>query len=295
MTLSRPESSTGLGLALLAVALFAAYDNGVKLISATTSVVLVLWTRYLLQMIWIVSRRRRLATQGAFRSQRPGLHLVRALVLLACNVTAFFSFKFLPVATVTSMAMLMPLLLLALAALAFDEPVDGGQWGWVLVGLVGALMITRPGVEAFRPVLLLPLAFLLTYTAFQAITSRLTRTETPDTVLVYTSVTGFAVLSVALLIARPAWPAPPAAGVLGLSALASAVGHHLLVMAYQRSPASRITPFLYAQLPFAALGGFLLFGEVPDAWAAAGALLIMLGGIASALHGGRLTRRGPTC
>lgn len=284
------NESAGLGLAVVAVALFAAYDNGVKLISATTAVALVLWTRYLLQMLWIVARRRRLASQGAFRTHRLRLHVARAFVLLACNVTAFFSFKYLPMATVTSIAMLTPLLLTALAALAFREPVDARQWVWVVAGLCGALMITKPGAEGFQAVLLLPVAFLVAYTAFQAITSRLTRTDTPDTVLVYTSTIGFAVLSALLLFTWSGLPSPAACGILALSALCSALGHHLLVMAYQGTPASGITPFLYLQLPFAALGGFVLFAEVPDAWAAAGGGVIVASGILSALQTRRPSR-----
>ncbi len=279
----------GIGFAVAAVALFAAYDNGTKLISAVVPVALVLWTRYLLQILWILARRRALAAAGAFHTRRKGLHVLRAAVLLACNVAAFFSYKQLPVAPVTAIAMLSPLLVTAVAALAFAEPVTPRQWLWIVGGLAGALMITRPGAENLSPLLLLPLAFLLTYTAFQTITSRLTRTESPDTVLVWTSGIGFAALSLLLPLSWTGWPAPRTLAILLAATLCSAVGHHLLVLAYQRTAASRVTPFIYLQLPFATLGGFLLFGEVPDGWSAAGGALIAACGVLSALE----ARRAP--
>lgn len=281
--MSPPQAPrSGIALAVLAVALFAAYDSGVKLISATTSVVLVLWTRYLLQVMWLVGHRRRLASQGALRTRRAGLHGLRAAMLLLCNVAAFYSFKHLPVATVTALAMLAPMLLTAWAALVWREPVSLRRWAGLSLGLVGALLITRPGAESVQPLLLLPLGFLLAYTVFQALTSRLARTESPDTVLAFTSALGFTVLSAALLWSDWSLPSPRVALILLLVAACSAVGHHLLVMAYQHSAASRLAPYLYGQLPFAALGGLLLFGEVPDAWSLAGGGLIAAAGVFSA-------------
>jgi drug/metabolite transporter (DMT)-like permease len=66
-------------------------------------------------------------------------------------------------------------------------------------------------------------------------------------------------------------------GVLG------SVGHYFLILGYTRTPASNLTPYLYAQIAFAMLGGWLVFDQVPDNWALAGITVIAVCGVASAL------------
>jgi drug/metabolite transporter (DMT)-like permease len=60
------------------------------------------------------------------------------------------------------------------------------------------------------------------------------------------------------------------------------VGHFMLILAFQRAPAATLTPYLYSQIGFAMLGGWLLFSHLPDAWSFAGMALIALCGAVGA-------------
>ncbi|MDZ5457495.1 DMT family transporter [Azohydromonas lata] len=269
---------------LLSMALFAAYDTGSKLISASVPLVLILWVRYAIQMIWMGLNHQRHVQGKVWQTRRPVLHVCRALILLCCNAFSVLIFKYLPVGEVTAIVMLMPVLMTVFAAKSLDEPVDRLQWGLLALGLAGVLCVVRPGLRPWDAAILLPIGFLLTYTAFQAVTGVIVKTESTDSVFFYTSVTGFTALSLLLPMVWAGWPAFPWGALIILIATCSAVGHQLLVLAYSRTMASALTPFLYCQLVFAALGGWLAFGEIPDKPAVWGGLLIMGSGVWSALR-----------
>ena len=69
---------------------------------------------------------------------------------------------------------------------------------------------------------------------------------------------------------------------MGLVGLAGTVGHFLLILAYQRASAATITPYLYCQIAFAMLGGWLVFAQVPDGWSLVGIAMIAVCGAAGA-------------
>lgn len=274
----------GVLFVVCAVALFAAYDTGAKFASASISLVLLLWVRYLLQICWIGITHKRNITDRVWRTRRPGLQLCRALILLGCNALSFLSFKHLPVAEVTSIAMLMPVLMTVFAAFSLHERVDGLQWGLLALGLLGVLIVVRPGLRPWDPMILLPIGFLLAYTAFQAVTGVIVKTESTASVFFYTSLVGFGALSVLLPILWTGLPAPWLCALVVVVAFCSSMGHQLLVLAYSRARASALTPFLYFQLVFAAIGGWIVFGEVPDVPSFVGGTLIVASGVWSALR-----------
>ena len=69
---------------------------------------------------------------------------------------------------------------------------------------------------------------------------------------------------------------------LCLMGVMATIGHFMLILAYQRAPAATLTPYLYLQIAFAMLGGWLMFSHVPDGWSLAGMALIALCGAGSA-------------
>lgn len=274
----------GIAFVLCSVAFFAAYDTGSKLASASVSLLLILWVRYLIQVVWIALNHRRYARERVWQTRRPGLHASRALILLACNAFSVLSFKHLPVGEVTAIVMLMPLLMTVFAALTLGERVDRAQWLFLAMGLAGVLCVVRPGLRPWDPTLLLPIGFLLTYTAFQAVTGVIVKTESNQSVFVFTSVTGFAALSILLPLGWTGLPNVLQCALVLLIALFSALGHQCLVVAYSRTQASALTPFLYFQLVFAAIGGWLVFAEVPDTPALIGGQLVVASGVWSAVR-----------
>jgi len=149
-------------------------------------------------------------------------------------------------------------------------------------GFVGTLIIIRPGGEAFTWASLLPLALVGTNAWFQVLTSKLARTEDPLTMHFYTGWVGALIASLALPFVWT-WLTNPWlwAGLCFMGFMAT-VGHFLLILAYQRAPASTLTPYLYTQIAFAMLGGWLVFAHVPDGVSVIGIAMIAFCGAGGA-------------
>jgi drug/metabolite transporter (DMT)-like permease len=178
-----------------------------------------------------------------------------------------------------------PLVITLLAGRLLGEAVSPLRWALVVGGFVGAMIIIRPGHEAFHWTALLPLALVGTNAWFQVLTSRLAKTEDPMTMQLYTGWVGALVASLALPFVWTALPPLPIILLMVMMAVLVTAGHFMLTLAYQRAPAVTLTPYFYLQICFAMLCGWIVFAHVPDAWVVAGMALIGVCGVA----GGWLT------
>ena len=283
-----PSSDTrplqGVLLVIAAVALFACFDTGVKIASALAPVGVVVWARYLFQVgvtaVTVLPRRGR----ALLRTERPGLQLLRGLCLLSLSVLAFFSLQVMPVGEFTAIVMLTPLLITLLAALTLGERISAWRWLLLAGGMAGALIVIRPKGEAqdLGWAALLPLGLVVSNALFQIITSRLARTEDPMTMHFYTGWVGALIATAVLPLVWQAMPDARTFAILCLVGLMGTVGHFLLILAFARAPASTLTPYLYAQIGFAMLCGWLVFDHIPGALELAGiALIVVCGATAS--------------
>ena len=196
---------------------------------------------------------------------------------------AFLSLKLLPVGEFTAIVMTVPLLVTLLSARMLGEHVSAQRVWLVCGGFLGTLIIVRPGTDVFGWSLLIPIALVLVNAAFQLLTSKMARTEDAMTTQFYTTWVGTALTSVPLY-----WFWVPISDTwvlleLILMGLSGSVGHFLLIMAFERSPAGTLMPYMYAQIGFAMLGGWWVFDHVPDHLSMIGIGLIALCGTAGAL------------
>lgn len=263
----------GIAFMVLALACFGVLDTITQGISALVPVVMVLWVRYVLQTVLTVGMLGPRLGWRLVRTGRPGLQVLRGLLLMTCSSIAFFSLRVMPVGEFTAIVMLTPLLLTVVAAVALHERISWLRWACVLGGLAGTLGVIRPGAGLFQWATLLPLLLVVCNTAFQVLTSRLTRTEDPGTTHFWTGCVGLLATSAALPLAWTALPPSIWAALLLIGSF-GALGHFLLIMAYSRAPVAVLTPYLYLQIAFAAAGGWLAFGHVPDGWSLSGIALI---------------------
>lgn len=268
----------GVAFIVLALMCFGALDTTSKVAAAVAPVVMALWMRYLVQasstilILWPRQGRTLL------HSRRPGLQLLRAVLLVSCNGIAYVSLAHMHVGEFSAIVMLTPLLLTVVAALGLREPVSALRWACLLGGFAGTLLVMRPGREMFTPALLLPLLLVVANTGFQLVTSTLAKADAPGTIHFYSGLGGLLMTSLALPVA---WQALPATvwGILLLVGVFGALGHFLLIMAYARTPVAILTPYLYLQIGFGALGGWIVFSHVPDGWSLAGIALICICGV----------------
>lgn len=272
----------GIALLILAVACFAILDTTVKVVSASIPVVMAMWFRYAVQAVATTAVMLPLRGRKMLRTAHPKFQCLRGVLLLTTSALAFFSLKHMPVGEFTAVVMITPLVITLLAALTLGERVSALRWVLVSGGFIGTLVIIRPGDEGFDWTLLLPLGLVASNAWFQILTSRMVKTEDPVTMQFYTGWVGTVIASAALpffwtrLDSAALWAGVVFMGVMGT------VGHFVMILAYAKAPVSTLTPFLYAQIAFAMLGGWLVFSHVPDQWSVLGMTLIAICGAAGA-------------
>lgn len=277
-----PHAAAGIALLVAAVACFAVLDTTTKLITMSVPVLMALWFRFAFQAIVttvVVLPKRGWAL---FRTAHPKFQCLRGVLLLSTSILAFFSLKYMPVGEFTAIVMITPLVMTLLASLTLGERVSGLRWVLVTGGFVGTLIIIRPGGGGFDWAMLLPLGLVVSHAWFQILTSRLARTEDPITMHFYTGWVGMLLASLALPFAWTGLDSWMLWAGLGLMGLMGTVGHFIMILAYARAPVSTLTPFLYAQIGFAMIGGWLAFSHVPDQLSMIGIGMIAVCGAAGA-------------
>jgi len=283
MTYSRGSVLGGIGLMALATLCFAVVDSGAKFAMATAPVVMVLSMRYLLQAIVSTVVLLPMHGRGILRPRHPKMQLLRAAVFAITTLFAMWALRYMPVGEFAAIVMLVPMLVTVLAVAVLKEKVSAWQWLFILGALVGAMVIIRPGGNVgFGWWVVLPAGCIVFSVWFQLISSRLGRIENPTTTHLCTV---WLCGALALLLLPWTWSVVDSARswlAMLLMGTASAIGHFLLAQAYRRAPASTLMPFMYCQIGFAVLFGWVLFDHVPDGGAWVGILLIALCGVSSA-------------
>jgi drug/metabolite transporter (DMT)-like permease len=280
--LRTPNALAGIALVVGASACFAALDTTTKYVSVAVPLLMALWFRYLFQAVATTVLVLPSRGRAVWTTRRLPWHLLRGVLLLTSSFLAFLSLRYMPVGEFTAIVMITPLAVTLLAATMLKERVSLLRWALVAGGFLGTLVIIRPGGSAFGWSSLFPLALVASNACFQVLTSKLARTEDPVTMHLYTGWTGTLVSSLALPFVWTQLPDPWLWAGLCFMGLMATVGHFILILAYYRAPAATLTPFLYSQIGFAMLGGFIVFSHVPDHLSLAGIGMIAVCGAAGA-------------
>ncbi len=267
------------------MACFAVLDTTTKRVTTVVPVLMAVWARYFFQALLTSAVVLPLKGLDVLKTQNPRQQITRGVLLAVVTSLAFLSLRFLPVGEFTAIVMMVPLLVTLLAARTLGEHVSPQRIWLVCGGFVGTLIIVRPGTEVFGWPLLIPAALVVVNAAFQLLTSKMARTEDAMTTQFYTTWIGTALTSIPLFWFWVPVTETRALLELVLMGVAGCVGHFLLIMAFERSPAGTLMPYMYAQIGFAMLGGWLVFDHVPDRVSMMGISLIALCGTA----GGWLT------
>lgn len=279
--MSEQQPLRGVFLLVNALFFFAVLDATAKHLTQTFSIPMLVWGRYLvhclLMAVFLGPRLgRRLVATG-----QPLRVLVRSLLLLACTGFGFAALSRMPLAETTATAFTAPLIVALLAGPWLGEKLSPGRWLAIVVGFAGVLLIARPGSAAVTPD---GAAFALlaatSYAAYQIMTRQLAATENTLTLLFYTALVGTVVMTLALpWFWRGPLASPGEAGLIVALGVLGGCGHFLLTRAFRHAPASVLSPFIYIQMVWAILLGWLVFGHWPDTPALAGTLIIVLAGL----------------
>ena len=283
MAFGRTRQGAGILLIMVATLSFALLDTATKQGAKLAPVMMLLWGRYMFQAVATFAMRFPLQRGGLLQTPNPRFQLLRGVLLLITSACSFFGLQYLPVGEFTAMVMLSPLVATAMAAWILKNYVSRQRWALMAAGLFGVLLVVRPGGQVFSWALLFPVVMVTAYGWFQVLTSRLSGEENPYTTQFYTGLVGALVMcpivyfywSSAALLAH--WFLFLLIGFLGT------FGHLLLIRAYQRASAPVLTPYLYTQIAFATVSGWLVFDHVPDALAWLGIAVIAASGVGNAV------------
>lgn len=272
----------GIGLMVLAMVVFGAQDALSRLLAAEYGIVLILTIRFWFFALFVLALSAR--AQGGLRAvastRRPVLQVLRGVTLVAQLILLIEGFVRIGLVESHAIFACYPLLVAVLAALVLGERVPAGRWLAIAAGAIGVLVILRPGAGVFTPAALIVLGAASIFASYSILTRLVARHDSPQTSFFYTGVVPGLLLSAA---APFVWR-PLAMGDWGWMALlcvSGALGHFLLIRAYQRTQASLLQPFAYLQLVTAASLGVAVFGEALSWTTLLGSAMVVLAGLSN--------------
>ena len=279
------QSRPGLGIALILASglMLSTQDALAKTLTGTYPLLLVVCLRYLTQNLLMLGLFGPRMGLDLVRTRRPLLQLLRGLSLVGVTLLFYAGLRHIPLGEATAVIFLAPLVVVVLSVLWLKESVSRGVWLAVGGGLLGVLLIVRPGGALFTPAALLPLGAACCFGIYQLITRRLSTTDSPATSNFLTALVGS--MGTALLLPWT-WQLPSLTDALLMAALGALAmtGHLLLTHAFRFASAASLAPFTYGQILTATLIGILAFGHLPDLWSMLGMAVIILSGAGLAWH-----------
>ena len=278
----------GIALILASTVFLGASDVTAKYLSATLPSIEIAWIRFLVFALVMSPAMLPGSPLFALRTERPGFQVMRGIALLASSLFFISGLRFLPIAEASATGFVSPLFVTALSIVFLSERVGLRRWIATALGLIGVLIILRPGTSAFHPAAFFPIVSALAWACTLIMTRMMSGREHALTTMTWSSIAGIAVLTalVPLVWVAPTWH-DIAFGIL--IGVASTAGQWIVVLAFRYADASVLAPFSYTQLLWVSILGFVIFGEVPDLWTVVGAAFIVGSGLYTA-HRERIRR-----
>lgn len=270
---------TGIGLVSLTYLLFSLLDGSAKWLVASMPVIMVVWLRFAIHVVVAGAVLFPIKGLSLVKTRHLRWHLLRALMFMAMTGINFWALQYLQLTVTSSIFFTVPLIIALLGAPLLGEKLDAGRWIAIIVGFIGVLVIVRPGSSHFHPAMIASLVNAVLYALFMLMTRRLAAYDSPETIQ-YLPAVGAAIGLAPFAIA--AWEMPDTAlewTVACLTGVLGASGHYLLALAHRYAPATVIAPFLYQQVFYMALFGYLVFNDVPGAPVWIGAAIVIASGL----------------
>ena len=283
--------------ALLGALIFSINDMLVKFLSDDYALHQIVFTRSLISVLLLLVVIPLAGGYALLHTRRLKLHLVRAFFVVGANLFFFTALADLPLATVVSIFFIAPFLITIFSVTFLGEVVGVWRWFAVIVGLIGVMLVVRPGTEAFTFTAILPVLSAICYASFHVLTRKLGVDENlltltfyvPVVFLIVATVIGLAVghgdfsggghPSLEFLVRPWRWPTWLDLGVMVFIGIGITIGGAAISQAYRVAEAALVAPFEYTALIYATLFGYLIFSELPDNFGWAGMSLVLVSGL----------------
>ncbi|GJE56505.1 Riboflavin transporter [Methylobacterium thuringiense] len=278
---ARRDRLVGIGLMCLAPIFFAGLDASGKILAREgVDPLLSTFMRYAVNVVLVTAVLNPVTKPGVARTRRLPLQVARSLLLFGSTACNFLALRSLQLAETVSIQFAAPLAVALLAGPLLGEWSSRRRLVAIAFGFVGVLVIVRPGIGTMQPALLFCFGNMSCYALYIIATRKLAAYDSSATTIFYSGLAGLLLMSPLL-----PWiwttPASPLAWAMLIGVgLFGTAGHWLLVLAHARVPANVLAPFIYTQILWSVLLGFLVFGDVPSVWTLLGSAIIVGSGLA---------------
>ncbi|WP_434289443.1 DMT family transporter [Celeribacter sp. SCSIO 80788] len=277
--MTKQNPALGIWLMIAATFIFAMQDGISRHLAGTYNVFMIVMIRYWVFagfVLLLAARKGRLAS--VLRSARPRLQFFRGALLAFEVLIMITAFVRMGLVDAPAIFAAYPLLITALSGPVLGEHIGWRRWASVAVGFIGVMIIIQPGSGVFSLNAIFPIAAAFCFALYGLLNRYVARFDSADVTFVYTGIAGAVVTT---LIGVWYWEAmlPTDWLWMGLLCVTSISSHYLLIKAYELSEASAIQPFAYLQLPFSAVLGLFVFGDVIRSNVVIGAAIVVAAGV----------------
>jgi drug/metabolite transporter (DMT)-like permease len=275
----RRQRLIGIALMCGAVALFAVLDTVAKYLNAKVDPLEIAWARYSSAFVLTLIVSNPFTHPALVRTKRPVLQLVRGVLLVASTALNFVALRWLQLDEALSIIFTFPFIVAIASGPMLGEWLGWRRWSAICVGFGGVLLITRPGFGGMHPAALFSLTATVFYGLYAVMTRIVSRVDSNQTSLFYNNAVGAVVM---LPVIPFVWRTPEnwtvAFMLLGTGVLGS-IGHFFLISGHKMAPAAVLSPFIYTQLIWVVILGYLVFDHVPNTWTMVGAGVVIGSGL----------------
>ncbi|MFN4204332.1 MAG: DMT family transporter [Tabrizicola sp.] len=295
--MARSPALTGILFAIGGTLIFSVNDVSIKFLSGGYALHQVILIRAIVAMAFILAVIH-WSDRGwsQLATRRPATHLARVAIIMLSNVTYFTGLAVMDLADAVAVAYVSPIIITLLSILFLGEKVGPRRWAAVIVGMLGVLVMLRPGAGVIQPAALLVLISAVLYASGNLLARHMGGTESAMTLSFYVQ-SGFVIVSLAMglwagdghlasndgiwaFLFRPwVWPPPGDWPIFLATGLSVGIGGMMVTQAYRTSEAGLIAPFEYVGMPLAIFWGLVVFGTFPDAVSWLGIALICGSGL----------------
>ena len=274
------RNMTGIWLMVLTVLTFAVQDGFSRLLAGNYNTLMVVMVRYWIFGVFVMTLalRRPEGMRAAVHSSHFGLHVLRAVLLVAEICCMVWGYTLIGLINSHAIFAACPLVVVALSGPLLGERISALRWAAVALGCGGVLVILQPGGAVFSWPALLPLASAVMFALYSVLTRLTTRDEPSFPAFFWPPIIGVVLMTA---IGLPQWQAVTARdwGFLLIYGLLSVLSNFLLQRTYETVEANVVQPFAYLQIVFVVMIGLTFFGESLQVHVVAGVLIVVLAGI----------------
>ncbi len=286
--MTKDDPIRGIVFYLVASVVFCVADTIAKSLSTSLPIVQITWMRYVVFTLFALTLTWR-RSGPAFQVHNRYMQLGRGLCLVCSSTLFILGIRDIGLAEAATIGFLGPIMVTLLSIPLLGEVVGIRRWMALLAGMVGVLIVLRPGAGTFQPEGLYRVGSAMFWAVGLILTRKMAGTDRAETTMFWSALIGLIALT-AMIPFVFAMPSPRQLVMALAQSILSSAGQWMVMQSLRFTPASTLAPFSYTQLIWSTIAGFLVFSAFPDEWTILGAMIIIGSGLYTA-HRERLHAR----